>query len=300
MALTSMTGFAVTEGTCGALGWRWEARSVNARGLDLRLRLADGWEALEPDLRRRAAAVLGRGAVSLSLRVETVAHGAVPVLDVAALDAAIAAASIAKVAAERAGLATAPVRPEGLLTLRGVMEPARAPDAGDDTDDARNAILAGFDAALAALTQARAAEGAALGRVLGGVLDRIAALVADAEAAHRAQAAEAPARLRERVRALLDAGAEMAPDRLAQELALLAVKLDVREELDRLGAHLAAARLLLRGDAAAGRRLDFLTQEFNREVNTLCSKSASSALTAIGLDLKVLVDQMREQAQNLE
>ncbi len=300
MTLTSMTGFATTEGARGALAWRWEARSVNARGLDLRFRLADGFEALEPELRRRAAAVLTRGGVSISLRVDRAAAASAPHLDMEALEAAIAAAAIARAAAERVGLPTAPIRPAALLALRGVMESSRAPGADDPADDDRAAIFAGFDAMLAALDASRIAEGAELGKAIGASLDGIAARMRDAEEVHRAQEADAPARLREKVRALLGAGADIAPERLAQELALLAVKLDVREELDRLGAHIGAARTLLRGDAAVGRRLDFLTQEFNREVNTLCSKSSSTALTAIGLELKVLVDQMREQAQNLQ
>lgn len=300
MTLTSMTGFATTEGARGALAWRWEARSVNARGLDLRFRLADGFEALEPELRRRAAAVLTRGGVSISLRVEREGAGSVPVLDMEALEAVIAAGAIARAAAERVGLPTAPIRPEALLALRGVMEPSHAPGADDDAKEDRASVLAGFDKMLAALDASRVAEGAALGKAIGASLDGIAERMRDAEAVHRAQEVDAPARLREKVRALLDAGADIAPERLAQELALLAVKLDVREELDRLGAHIGAARTLLGGDAAVGRRLDFLTQEFNREVNTLCSKSSSTALTAIGLELKVLVDQMREQAQNLQ
>jgi uncharacterized protein (TIGR00255 family) len=300
MTLTSMTGFATTEGARGALAWRWEARSVNARGLDLRFRLADGFEALEPELRRRTAAVITRGGVSISLRVDREGAGGGPSLDIEALEAAIAAAAIARAAAERIGLPTAPIRPEALLALRGVMEPSRAPGAGDEAEEDHAAILTGFDEMLAALDASRVAEGAALGKAIGASLDGIAARTRDAEAVHRSQEADAPSRLREKVRALLGAGADIAPERLAQELALLAVKLDVREELDRLGAHTGAARDLLRGDGAVGRRLDFLTQEFNREVNTLCSKSSSTALTAIGLEMKVLVDQMREQAQNLQ
>ncbi|TVQ55888.1 MAG: YicC family protein [Rhodobacteraceae bacterium] len=292
-----MTGFAACDGETDGARWRWEARSVNGRGLDLRLRLADGWEALEPEVRRRAAA-LGRGSVSITLKIDAAADAARPSLDRAALALAVAAAAEARAAAEAAGLPTAPIAPERLLAVRGVME-TRRPDAATDAEATRAALLDGLDRLLAALTAMRRDEGARLGEALAAILDAVEAETARAEAAHAAQAAAAPARLREKVAALLGAGAEVAEDRLAQELALLAVKADVREEIDRLRVHVAAARALLAGREPAGRKLDFLTQEFNREANTLCAKAASPALTDAGLALKVLVDQMREQAANL-
>lgn len=302
MPLHSMTGYGSAEGGTAAMRWRWEVRSVNARGLDLRLRLPEGWDALEPDLRRRAQARLQRGAVTAVLRLETSADAGAATLDDAALETAIAAAARAAARAAEAGLATAPVSLDGLLRLPGVLE--RRGTAGQPDPAALAAAqagaAAGFDSALAALCAARAQEGAALAASLGSIVDAIAAQADAAEAAHAAQSGDAAARLRTRVAALLDAGAPTEPERLAQELALLAIRNDVREELDRLRAHRDAARALLAGDGAAGRQLDFLTQEFNREVNTLCAKADSTALTQCGLAMKVLVDQLREQAQNLE
>ncbi len=299
-----MTGFAIAEGALGAgpqaTVWRWEARSVNARGLDLRLRLPEGWEALEPEVRRRAAP-LRRGAVTLALRVAEAAAPGGMAPDRAALAAAAAAAAEARAALEAAGLEVAPVAPERLLALRGVLDAGRGPGGAEPAPDLRDAALAGLDACLERLAAARAAEGARIAVAMEAVLDAVAARTAEAERAHEAQAAAAPALLAARVTALLSAAGAgaPAPDRLAQELALLAVKQDVREEIDRLRAHVAAARALLATDGPVGRELDFLSQEFAREANTLCAKSASEPLTAAGLALKVLIDQIREQAQNI-
>lgn len=293
--VASMTGFATAE----AGAWTWEARSVNARGLDLRLRLAEGRERLEPELRRRVAACITRGAVSVQLRRHDLrSAAATPRLDAEAFAAAVEALSAARAAMERAGLPAAPSTPAGLLSLRGVFEPAREAEEEDSAEDA--ALLDAFDTLLDRLVEARGAEGAALHGAVEAALAVIVAQTEAAEAAHAAQLAERPARLHEKVAALLGARAEVEPQRLAQELALIAMKEDVREELDRLRAHLDAARALLAGGGPVGRRLDFLTQEFNREANTLCSKSASPALTAAGLEMKVAIDRLREQAANLE
>jgi uncharacterized protein (TIGR00255 family) len=183
-----------------------------------------------------------------------------------------------------------------LIALRGVMADAPGSEAGPPP----SALLADYDAALAGLVEARRREGAEIEKALVAILNEIDALVDRASAAHETQADAAPARLREKVAALTGAGAEVAPERLAAELALLAVRNDVSEEIDRLRAHIAAARRLLAGDGAVGRELDFLTQEFNREANTLCSKAASVALTETGLALKVRIDRLREQVQNIE
>jgi uncharacterized protein (TIGR00255 family) len=304
MSVSSMTGFGAAEGTVRtdgrALSWRWEARSVNARGLDLRPRLPEGWEGMEPELRRRAA-TLKRGAVTVGLKVTEAAAAGGAALDRAALAAAVAAAAEARAALASAGLPVTPISPEALLSLRGVLDVGRAagPSAPDAAAEA--AVLAGLDKALERLAAARAAEGVAIGAAMGAALDCIAAKVAEAAAAHAAQTAAAPSMLAERVAAILEAAGRGAPspDRLAQELASLAVKQDVREEIDRLGAHISAARALLASDGPVGRELDFLTQEFAREANTLCAKSASADLTAAGLALKVLIDQLREQAQNV-
>ncbi len=297
MALESMTGFATAEGETEGARWRWEARSVNGKGLDLRLRLPEGFEAKEPEIRKRAGAALSRGNATLTLRIERAETAAKAALDPDALAAAVAAASEARRVAEAAGLPTAPVAPERLIAAPGVFS-----GRGDRTqpDPALEAaVLRGLDEALAALASARRGEGAAVGAALAAILDQIAARAGDAEAAHADQRDAAAAKLREKIAAVMEAGADVSEDRLAQELALIAVRADVREELDRLAAHVEAARALLAEGGAVGRRLDFLTQEFNREANTLCSKSASSALTDAGLALKVLIDQLREQAQNL-
>lgn len=300
MAISSMTGFGAAEGFFGPVRWRWELRSVNARGLDLRLRLPEGWDALEAELRRRAQAVLRRGAVTALLRLDDTGSQERAALDPAALDLAVAAAAAAAARAQAAGLAVAPVSPEGLLRLPGVLERRAAPPDPETRAALSAAVADGFAQALASLAASRAAEGRALADSLSAVLDGIAARCAEAAQAHAAQAGHTAERLRSRVAALLAAGAPAEPDRLAQELALIAVRLDVREELDRLAAHVSAARALIAQEGGAGRQLDFLAQEFNREANTLCSKSDSAALTNCGLALKVLVDQLREQAQNVE
>jgi len=293
-----MTGYADRAGSADGVAWTWEARSVNGRGLDLRVRLPEGFESLDAVLRQQATATLARGTVTVGLRVARSAGAAVPQLRPEALAAAIAAARAAEAAAAAAGLDLAPVTAADLLGLRGVMEadaltPAETPG-----------VLAGARAdiapLLAALAAARAGEGAALAATLGSQLDRVAGLTAAARESADARAARTGALLRSRLEAVLAAVATVDEGRLAQELALIAVKADVTEELDRLEAHVAAARGLVAAGGAVGRRLDFLMQEFNREANTLCAKSGSSELTAIGLELKVIVDQMREQVQNVE
>lgn len=298
MPLTSMTGFADGGGTISAIGWVWEARSVNGRGLDVRVRLPEGFESLEPPVRQAASAALARGTVTIGLRVSRGAGAAVPGLRPEALAAAIGAAQAAADAAASAGLALAPVTAADLLAVRGVMEAETRSPA--ETPGVLPAVTAGIAPLVASLASARADEGRALEAAILGQLDRIAGLAAAARATADGRAALSGALLRARVAALLGAGAPVDEARLAQELALLAVKADVTEELDRLDAHIGAARGLVAGGGAVGRRLDFLMQEFNREANTLCAKAGSSELTAIGLDLKVVVDQMREQVQNVE
>lgn len=299
MKLYSMTGFAEAAGGVEGLAWRWEARSVNGRGLDLRLRLPEGWEALEPELRRRVGQAVSRGSVTIGLKVEHLGASAAPAVDPEALSEAVAALVVVRDAARAAGLEVAPVSAERLLQIAGAQsaEPQRrrAPD-----EAAMGAALDSLDALIAGLAETRAREGLALGLSLGGVLDAMEAEARAARAAHAAQTEAAPERLRARVAALTGAGATPPPERLAAELALLAVKADVAEELDRLDAHLAAARSLLARGGAVGRELDFLTQEFNREANTLCAKAESPALTEAGLAIKVLIDRLREQAQNLQ
>lgn len=298
MPLTSMTGFADLAGGAGEATWVWEARSVNERGLDLRLRLPEGFEALEAPLRAAATQALSRGSVTIGLRMAQGARVSAPRLNAAALEAAVEAALAVGEAASQAGLDLAPMTAADLLGLRGVLEPAGRAPAEEP------AVLAGLaaeaPALVAALARARAAEGAALARFLEAQIGRIAELGASARAAAGARGPRLAEALRLRLDALLSANAPVDGARLAQELALIAVKADVTEELDRLEAHVTAARALLEADGAVGRKLDFLTQEFNREANTLCAKAQSAELTAIGLEMKVAVDQMREQVQNVE
>jgi uncharacterized protein (TIGR00255 family) len=292
-AVQSMTGFARSEGSAEGYAWAWELRSVNGRGLDLRFRLPGGTDALEPGLREAAGRVLKRGNVSasLTLKREEVARVSV---DSVALEQAL------KLAIDLAGRipGAPPPRAEALLALPGVMRANAAAEA--EAPPPLDALRAGFDAALAGLATARAAEGARLADVLRGQLAEIAALRTEAAALAADQPAQHRARVMENLRALLAESPGLPEERIAQEVALLAARSDVREELDRLAAHLAAADALLAEGAAIGRRFDFLVQEFNREANTLCSKSASTTLTAVGLKLKAAIEQLREQVQNIE
>ncbi len=291
--LASMTGFARVEGSHGGLGWTWEARSVNGRSLDLRVRLAGGYEGLEPQARAEATRRFKRGSVSLNLTLAR-AEGVVGLrLNRALLGQVLA------IARELEGAGAAPPRLDALLAVRGIIEPVEAEDPAE-RPVVEAAMAATLGQALDLLAAARAEEGARLRPVLGAQLDRIAALVAAAGA----NAASQPAAVRQRLRAMLDALFQASPalpeERLAQEAALLLGRADVREELDRLIAHVEQARDLLAAGGAVGRRLDFLCQEFNREANTLCSKAADVALVRIGLDLKATIEQFREQVQNIE
>lgn len=302
--LRSMTGFAAVEGSREGLSWRWEMRSVNARGLDIRWRGPEGREALETAMRREAQARLARGSVSIALRVSEKGEESGPRLtvDEGALAALLAAARVVHEKVTAAGMPTAPVSIEAILSQRGVLERTETipdPKAREAED---RLILQDGIRALEALAAMRAEEGARLAEVLGGQVDRIEALTEEAEAAAAARAAAQGDLLRRRLAAVLDAAGQGAPDeaRLAQELAILAVKGDVREEIDRLRAHVAAARDLMGREEPVGRRLDFLTQEFNREANTLCSKADFAALTEAGLELKTIIDRLREQVQNIE
>ena len=298
MTLISMTGFADLTGGVGDVTWVWEARSVNGRGLDLRIRLPEGFETVEAAVRAAMTGTLSRGSVTIGLRLLRGASTAIPRLNEAALEAAIRAAETASDVAARLGLGLAPMSAADLLTLRGVLETGL----GLPSQNAEViATLTAETVALATrLRDARAGEGAALGRLIAAQLDRIAVLVEAARSTAEARAARSGTLLRARVEAVLAATAAVDEARLAQELALIAVKADVTEELDRLEAHVAAARQLIAGEGPVGRKLDFLTQEFNREANTLCSKAGASDLTAIGLEMKVVIDQMREQVQNVE
>ncbi|MFO1141733.1 MAG: YicC/YloC family endoribonuclease [Amaricoccus sp.] len=297
MALISMTGFADLAGERDGLGWIWEARSVNGRGLDLRLRLPEGFDALDAPVRAAAGRALARGSVTVTLRLGRPGQGTGPRVNPAALESAVVAALSASDVAARLGLELAPMTAADLLGVRGVLE--TEPAAAADDAELVAALVAGIEPLIARLATARGAEGGALTALLAAQADRIAGLAEAARATAEARAGRVGTLLRSRVEALL-AAAPVDEARLAQELALLAVKADVTEELDRIAAHVEAARRLLAADGPVGRKLDFLMQEFNREANTLCSKASASDLTAIGIELKVVIDQMREQVQNVE
>ena len=294
--IRSMTGFAARRGHADGYEWLWDIRAVNGRGLDLRLRLPDWVEGLEQALRARAAAALARGSVTVSLKLDRPGAAEAARVNAGALDSALAALALVRARAEAVGLALADPTPADVLALRGVMD---SPGAPEDQSALLAALTADFDALLADLVQMRGAEGRALCAILEGHLDRIAALVTEAAGAAAARRDEMQRQLDDNLARVL-AGAPADPDRVAQELALLVVKADVAEELDRLTAHVAAARALLAEGGAVGRKFDFLVQEFLREANTLCSKSGNAVLTRIGLDLKTVIDQMREQVQNVE
>lgn len=295
MSVHSMTGFARAEGRDGTADWVWEAKSVNGRGLDLRCRLGNGLEALEPALRKAVAARFKRGNVSINLRLTRQAGTSQVRVNRELLDDLIALAGEYRGAEgiERPGL-------DGLLALRGVIEPVDEIEAGDDCAARDKAIEASMDELLDELSAARAAEGASLGEIVGAQLAEMERLSQRAGECSSLRPEAAKARLAAQVAALLEAGAPALEERLAQELAILAVKSDVREELDRLATHIAAAGALLSQGGAVGRKLDFLAQELNREANTLCAKSNDAQLSDIGLELKAVIDQFREQVQNIE
>ncbi len=292
--IASMTGFSRTEGSEAGLSWAWELRSVNGRGLDLKMRLPAGFDALEAVLRDQAGKALKRGNVGASLTVKREERQRL-VADPAVLDDLLSLA--ATIAARIPG--APPPRAELLLALPGVMRPPTATEDGVG-EAAIEAVRTGFTAALAGLAAARQEEGARLAGLLGAQLNSIAALRRQAETDAADQPALQRDRMMESLAALLRDQPGLPQERIAQEVALLATRADVREELDRLSAHIDAARDLLHEGAGIGRRFDFLVQEFVRETNTLCSKSASVPLTATGLKLKAVIEQMREQVQNVE
>jgi uncharacterized protein (TIGR00255 family) len=295
MALSSMTGFARGHGVAGSYAWAWELKSVNAKGFDLKLRLPPGWDAIEVPVRNRAAEKLARGSVFASLTVDR--EGVAPV---ARVNEPVLAAVLATLKGLSGKVDAAPPTLDGILALKGVIEVSDAEENEDERRAAETAITAGFVQALAGLGEMRRTEGAALGRILGERLSEIAALAARAEAAPGRKPEAIRARLAEQIATLMDSSQRFDADRLHQEAILIAAKADIREELDRLTAHVAQARKLLGDGGPIGRRLDFLAQELNRESNTLCAKANDVELTNIGLELKTVVEQFREQVQNLE
>lgn len=293
MALSGMTGFGRAEGALGDWAWAVEARSVNGRNLETRFKAPPGFDALEKVARDASQARFQRGQVQVNVQARRAESAAAIQVNAAALERYLAAIE-PLVKAKRVKKPSA----DGLLALRGVLEAAEADEDAEARAALEAAIAGSIALALDGLKTARLGEGAALTPVLAGLIDRMEALVAAAEIESAAHPAMLKARFATRMAELL--GQPAPEERVVQEAAVMATKADVREELDRLAGHIAGARALLAGEGASGRRLDFLTQEFMREANTLCSKSATPALTAIGLDLKAVIEQFREQVQNVE
>jgi uncharacterized protein (TIGR00255 family) len=295
MAISSMTGYSRSAGSLDGLHWQWEVKSVNGKALDLRCRLPVGYEALEPQLRAAASRILKRGNLQASLNVTGATLSEEVRLNTDVLEQVIAAGE-----ALRGRIGGDALRADQLLGLRGVLDVATPLEDEAEVERRHAAILASFLRALEGLDAARREEGARLAAVLAAQIERVESLVAAARV-NPARSAEAiRARLAEQVARLMETGADLDPDRLHQEAILIATRSDIQEELDRLVSHIEAARKLLASGDAIGRKFDFLAQEFNREANTLCSKAIDRSLTAIGLDLKTVIDQMREQVQNIE
>lgn len=295
MALQSMTGFSRAEGSDDSGNWAWEMRSVNGKSLDLRLRLPNGVEGLESEVRNCVSSKLKRGNIQVNLTLEQKSGASVPSLNSAAFEAALGAA---KKASEQSGLAM-PSLGE-ILSIKGVMEMAET-TLTDGVEKARNEnILQTLQKAVDLLVDARLSEGQAMTNVLLSQIDEIEALKNRVENDQSRTADAIRQRLHEQVAKLIEQTNELDAQRLHQEAAILATKSDLREELDRLNAHIASARELLKSEEPVGRKLDFLSQEFNRECNTICSKSNAASVTNAGLEMKVIIDQFREQVQNIQ
>ena len=295
--LRSMTAFAAAKGAQDGFSWTWEMRSVNGKGLDLRLRVPDWVDGLEAGLRARAGKALGRGNVSLNLRLVRDDGAGALAVNAAQLEDVLTAMSEVENRAMARGVTLAPATAADLLGLRGVLESGAGED---DTTALCKTLLADFETVLAAFLDMRATEGRALAAVLTAQLDDIERLTDEAAQAAEARRPEMEQAFKAALARVMETADTADEARIAQEMALIAVKADVTEELDRLRAHVAAARDLLAAGSPVGRKLDFLSQEFNREANTLCSKAQNKALTATGLELKTVIDQMREQVQNVE
>jgi len=296
--VNSMTGFASESGAYNGVNWAWEIRSVNGRGLDVRMRAPEGYNGVEKYVKAATAKVCARGTVNIGLRVKQGAEGGSPVLNVANLDAVIEAVKTAEDRAHEKGLSLAVTRAADLLSIRGVIDIAFSQS--DEDAELQAAIKSGFEQVLADFIAARVAEGTSLQAILTAQVDKIEDLTAQSTALIASRATQMEEGFRAKVQKIIDNVDGVDEARLVQELAIIAVKSDVMEELDRLGAHIKAARDLLVIEGPIGRKFDFLTQEFNREANTLCSKSNDTALTQVGLELKIVIDQMREQVQNVE
>ncbi|KAB2939693.1 MAG: YicC family protein [Hyphomicrobium sp.] len=295
MSIKSMTGFARAEGAHEGTAWHWEVRSVNGRGLDVRLRLPSGSEPLEPRVREAVARHVVRGSLTITLATERSGSIAEIRLNERAL------AQVMQAADRIRDLTNAtPPRVDGLIAIKGVLDIVEHQEDPEQAAARADAMLESLDGALVALVAARAAEGARLASTLLAQLDEIERLVGIVQTSPARTREAIEERLKEQVRRLLEAGNGLDPTRLHQEAVLLATRADVEEELQRLTSHVSAARELIAESGAVGRKLDFLAQEFNREANTLCSKASDVEITRAGLALKTVIDQLREQVQNIE
>ncbi|UWR24670.1 YicC family protein [Sulfitobacter sp. S223] len=295
--IRSMTGFAAKSGSLAPHSWGWELRAVNGKGLDLRIRVPDWIPGLEAGLRAALSAGVARGNVTLGLRVNREESSGGLTVNESQLTTVLDALGRIEAAAMDAGVSLAPSKATDIVTMRGVLEQTVTED---DNEALAKALLAEFDAVLSDFNAMRISEGAALEGVLRDQLSQISALTAEAAALAQARNAQTEELMRRNLARVMDNLDGIEPDRIAAELALIAVKADITEEIDRLVAHVAAAEALLAGDGPVGRKLDFLMQEFNREANTLCAKAQNSDLTRVGLALKAVIDQLREQVQNVE
>ena len=295
MSIESMTGFARKEGAFEAFSWRWELRSVNNRGLDIRVRLPSAMESFEARVRDLVGKRFKRGSFNISLNLTQAPGVANYRLNEALLERVL---SIAAEVQARTG--AAPPQVDGLLRLRGVLEPEETVGDDESRTGCENAMAASLAEALDGVAEARAEEGARLKGVLSGFIDEIEQLATAARSLAAAQPEAIRARIAAQLAELVEASQSLPDERVAQEVAVIVAKADIREEIDRIDAHAAQARELVEQGGAVGRRLDFLSQEFNREANTLCSKAQDLELTRTGLDLKAVIEQFREQVQNIE
>ncbi|WP_371171121.1 YicC/YloC family endoribonuclease [Aliiroseovarius sp. 2305UL8-7] len=293
-----MTGFASLSAEQDGYSWSWDLRSVNARGLDIKVRVPDWLDGLDDTLRKALKAAVARGNVSVGLKINRRDEAGTLSINPEALERTLSHLAAIAAEAEARGLPVSPVQPTDIAGMRGVLD-QRATTA-EDVAPIVAALTAEVPDLVAQFVNSRAQEGQALTKVMSAQIDEVEALVSAAQATLEDRQDAQTEGLRVALTRVMDNADGADPDRVAQELAMIAVKTDVREEIDRLIAHVSAARAHLASDVPVGRKLDFLMQEFNREANTLCSKAQFKELTTIGLDLKHVIDQMREQVQNVE
>ena len=290
-----MTGFARIDGAIDALTWHWEIKSVNGKGFDARCRLPSGYDAMEPAVREIAGKHVRRGNLQINLQVGRETSTSMLQVNEAALE------QIMPIAEDLRGrLSAPPVTVEGILAIRGVLELAEVEESDEAKAARQTAMLEDFSKACESLAEMRKSEGENMAGVITSQLDTIEKLTVAARECPARSTEAIKARLSDQIARIIEASDTFDPDRLHQEAVLIAAKSDIQEELDRLFSHVEASRELLSSDQPVGRKFDFVAQEFNREANTLCSKATDQSLTKIGLELKTVIDQLREQVQNIE